>query len=688
VVAAAFVMMVASAGMISAFGVFVKPIGESSGWSRSQVAAAYAVNMLTFGAACFLFGLLADRSGPKRVAGLGGILYGAGLLLTGGATQLWHLYLSYGVLAALGTAALWAAFTPLMARWFVARKGLAVGLVFSGVGVGTLVMAPVARWLIAAFDWRTALWVFGGAAMLINGAAALFLKDRPEAAGQEPYGAGGKSPKTGAGAHSASRAGDWTSWAASRTRPFWGLVATFFWCCLCHAVLMVHVVAYATDQGMSPARAATLLGLTGAFTVIGRIGAGALADLMGGKGILLLALVAQTVMAPWLLLSRDSWMFLLFAVVFGLAYGGGFPVYAVLSREYFGVAPLGAVFGSQLMSSMAGMAMGGYLGGLLFDWTGAYTASFLVSLVAGVTSVLLASSLRPPHQIPQGALMGAAAGTGKEVSMTRSFIRRREGPVAVLTLARPPINALDHAALDDLAEAVRETEADKEIRALVITGGIDGIFCSGGDLRYWRQVCDGQEVSRAGREVFARIEQLPKPTIAAINGHVIGDGLALALACDLRIAAEAATFRLPELAYGFIPGWGLIHRLVALVGRGNGSELLLTGRPMEAARARAIGLVNEVVPADRLIDEALARATEMAAFSPSALRAARCALLGGDERVCFEAVWGGADWREGIDALLAKRAAAFGSDGKGGGCCDLAGRVQADRASDRRDRFG
>lgn len=254
-----------------------------------------------------------------------------------------------------------------------------------------------------------------------------------------------------------------------------------------------------------------------------------------------------------------------------------------------------------------------------------------------------------------------------------SWVRRREGAVALLTLTRPPINALDREALDELAEAVREVGADQETRALVISGGVGGIFCSGGDLKYWGQVRDGKEVGQAGREAFARIERLSKPTVAAINGRVIGDGLALALASDLRIAAETATFRLPEVAYGFIPGWGLIHRLVARVGQANASELLLTGRPVDAARARAIGLVHDVVPSDRLLEEALGRAREMASLSPAAHRAAKCALLGGDEGRCFEAVWGEADWREGIDALLAKRAPAFASDGKGGECCDLVG---------------
>ncbi len=259
-----------------------------------------------------------------------------------------------------------------------------------------------------------------------------------------------------------------------------------------------------------------------------------------------------------------------------------------------------------------------------------------------------------------------------------SWIQRREGTTSFLTLMRPPVNSLDLEALNELAEAVEKVEADRECRVLVVTSGIEGIFCSGGDLSFWRQIRNGKEVSQAGRKVFARIERFSKPTIAAINGHIVGDGLNLALACDLRIASEAATIRLPEVAYGFIPGWGLIRRLVSLVGRSNASELLLTGQQMEATRARVIGLVNGVISPDCLIDEVLARARKMAAFSPTALQAVKCTLLGGNERACFEAVWGNADWQEGIESLFAKRTPVFRSDKKGGERCDFNRCIQTD----------
>lgn len=267
-----------------------------------------------------------------------------------------------------------------------------------------------------------------------------------------------------------------------------------------------------------------------------------------------------------------------------------------------------------------------------------------------------------------------------------SWSRERDGAVTLLTLTRPPVNALDRAALDELADRLTEVEADAETRAVVVTSGLAGVFCSGGDLKYWRTEHHGEQVGQAGREVFRRLEELPVPTIAAINGHVIGDGLMLALACDLRIATEAATFRLPEAAYGFIPGWGPIRKLVDLAGRGSASELILTGRPIGAERAWIIGLVNRVVPPDGLVDEAIECGREVATFSPVALHAAKCALRGADESACFRSVWGGPDWHEGINALFAKRQPAFAAARRGDEGHDLVGRVQESRAARRGDR--
>ena len=152
----------------------------------------------------------------------------------------------------------------------------------------------------------------------------------------------------------------------------------------------------------------------------------------------------------------------------------------------------------------------------------------------------------------------------------------------------------------------------------------------------------------------------PLPTVAAVNGAAVGAGMNLALACDIRVACDGASFRLPELGYGFIPGWGPIRPLISAVGRAHAASMLLMGRTVDACEARAIGLVHEVVLPEHLEEAALARADALAAASTAAVRSAKRALRGADERACFEEVWGSRDWEEGIEALLGKRTPAFG----------------------------
>ncbi len=234
----------------------------------------------------------------------------------------------------------------------------------------------------------------------------------------------------------------------------------------------------------------------------------------------------------------------------------------------------------------------------------------------------------------------------------------QDGPVATLTLRRPPANALDVGALEELEERLAAIAADPEARALVLTGGLERIFCSGGDLGYWQQIPDGRSVSHTGATVIRRLTQLNIPTIAAINGHVVGDGLALALACNLRWASAEAAFRLPELRYGFIPGWGTLGQLIEVIGQARATELLLTGRALDAEAAERIGLVHAVVPSDRLQDEARHLGWILAALPRAAVQAAMRALRGHDEGTEFAAVWGGPEWTEGMMTFLEERTSA------------------------------
>jgi enoyl-CoA hydratase/carnithine racemase len=243
-----------------------------------------------------------------------------------------------------------------------------------------------------------------------------------------------------------------------------------------------------------------------------------------------------------------------------------------------------------------------------------------------------------------------------------------DGTIAILRLNKPPVNALDESALHELTKAIDQVENDPVIRVVIITSALQGIFCAGGDLKYWTRLYADQPelISEAGQSAFGRLERLRKPAIAAIQGHVIGDGLSLTLACDIRLASPAATFHLPEVGYGFIPGWGTIGRLIQMVGTAPAAELLLLGEPISATQALAMGLVNRIIAGDDLMLAAETLAARLATKPPLALHYAKAALSGSSatpspdqtawEAHCFAAVWGSHEWEQGLQKLFSTTA--------------------------------
>lgn len=247
-------------------------------------------------------------------------------------------------------------------------------------------------------------------------------------------------------------------------------------------------------------------------------------------------------------------------------------------------------------------------------------------------------------------------------------VSQRDGSVLVLSLARAPTNAIDGKVLSALSGALAGVERDVNIRAVILTSAVPGIFSSGGDLRFWQRRLDASFVAQCGSEVVRQLAALPVLSVAAMDGPVVGDALAFALACDIRIASPRTTFQLPEVALGFIPGWGTVHRLLATVGRSHAAAMLILGKRIDAANALRIGLVNEIVDERELLATARAIARRGDELSPRALRAARCALQDGDEPSCFASTWGSEDWAIGVSALLGKKKPIF-TRSTNGGCC-------------------
>ncbi|WP_233858441.1 enoyl-CoA hydratase/isomerase family protein [Paraburkholderia sp. HD33-4] len=198
----------------------------------------------------------------------------------------------------------------------------------------------------------------------------------------------------------------------------------------------------------------------------------------------------------------------------------------------------------------------------------------------------------------------------------------RHGWVALLTLNRPErMNALSKPLLESLDSTFLELASDSEIRVVVLTGAGDRAFSAGADITEQRgfSADDAYAHMRWGQAIFDRIETFPKPTIAAINGVAFGGGLELALACDLRLIASSARVGLPEITLASFPGWGGTQRLPALIGASRAMRIMLTGEPVSAVDALAVGLVNEVVESEELLDRTTQLAESIAHHAPEAL---------------------------------------------------------------------
>ena len=346
--------------------------------------------MVVLGLLSIIVGRLNDRFGPRVVISVGGSILGLGYLLMSQTSAIWHLYLFYGIVIGAGASSLLIPSLSTVARWFVRRRGLMNGITVAGIGVGTMIMPPLANWLISNYSWRTSYAVMGFMVLAVIIPAAQFLQRDPARKGQFPYGHNKVPPES-----INTKIGGFSLQEAMRTRQFWLLCAAYFGVNIFLQAIMVHIVPHAIEAGISSTAAASIFIAIGALSIIGKITIGSASDRIGSRSALIICFILITATLAWLLVAKEVWMFYLFAAAFGFAYGGLIALQSLSVADLFGLSSHGAIFGILMSAFTFGGAIGPIVAGGIFDIRGSYHWAFLACTAISAIGLILTALLRP-----------------------------------------------------------------------------------------------------------------------------------------------------------------------------------------------------------------------------------------------------------------------------------------------------
>jgi MFS family permease len=370
-------------GAMFSLAVFLAPMSAQTNWSRAGISFAMTINFIVMAFGSFGWGAASDRWGARVVTLCGAVLLGAALTLASRANGLLSFQLTYGILVGLAASAFFAPMIATVTGWFETQRNLAVSLVSAGMGMAPLTISPLASWLITHYGWRPAMFYIGLLAWVLLIPAAFFVRRPPAAV--EPGSAAAAAPDKG-------------EIGRALTSPqFLVLGFTFMLCCMAHSGPIFHVVSYAEYCGLGAMAAVSVYSVEGLAGLGGRVLVGLLADRLGAKRVLIAALAVQAFAIAAYLRVHELSGFYTLAVIFGVAYGGGMPLYASLARDYFGQRIMGTVFGAATMLSSLGMSLGPVAGGWVFDTFHNYAWLYIASAAVAVGAVLLATMFPKPR---------------------------------------------------------------------------------------------------------------------------------------------------------------------------------------------------------------------------------------------------------------------------------------------------
>jgi MFS family permease len=366
------------------FGIFLIPMTEQFGWERGALSGAYSLSFLLSGVLGIFTGRLSDTYGPRILLTVSGLLMGAALILMSYVDSLWQVYLVWGLLLGVGRGCCVVPLVSTVPRWFEEKRGIAVGIAVAGISLGGMIWPPLAQWLISSYDWPRAFFILGLIIFALIIPLSQLIKQSPERAGVKAYG------ETAAVIEEQSVAltSDLPVNQVIRDSRFWLLGLLQFCFIFSVQVINVHIAPYAQDIGFSKVVAASFLSVIAGASAFGRLSMGFISDRTGGRLALTVCLIMAILALIWFLFAREAWMFYLFAVVFGLAWGGLVPLTTVVAAELFGLKYLGALMGVMMLIGSAGGSLGAPLAGTIFDITGGYSLAFSICIALCALAIM------------------------------------------------------------------------------------------------------------------------------------------------------------------------------------------------------------------------------------------------------------------------------------------------------------
>ena len=417
VIAIAVLLNMAGGSINLVFGVLVVPLQEQMGWSPAGITLAYSLTAVTAAVLAPMAGAATDRYGARKVIMVGIASFVLGAVATGFTTQVWHIWMTYGFLLGVTHVCINVGILTSVTSWFRTRLGVGVGLMLASQGLGPALMAVLIGLLMASVDWRKGFWIIGVAGGVLMGGLVLMFRGQPSDMGLRPYGVKPIDPVRPKWDPAVEK----VRLNAYRERmqatgAFWKLVWVHLLGCLGHAIILIYIIPIAVVAGVDEVSAAGVLSTLALVSALTRFLTPVAAERLGARRTMAAMFILQGLPVLLLFWAGEVWQFYLFAVAFGIGYGGEGSGFPVINRQYFGLGPMGRSFGWQACGAMIGMALGGWSGGVLYAIFGSYDTTILLSVLTSVAGGLLILSMertrRPIITALEDTLVPEARGPG------------------------------------------------------------------------------------------------------------------------------------------------------------------------------------------------------------------------------------------------------------------------------------